>query len=198
VGWEAGSKDPAIFVAENDSATIASKLMAYGIREGDSILGLSPGAIYGPAKRWPTDRFATIGDRAVEKWGAKVLIMGSKKEQDICDGVSQTMKQPALNMCGTTALGEAMALIKRCNFFVTNDSGLMHVAAALNVPMVAIFGSTDPVATGPRSRFAGIVKSSVDCAPCLKPECSIEYPCLMKIETDDVWREMERLREERG
>jgi heptosyltransferase-2 len=195
MGWEAKSKDPEIFVAENDRATITRKLLSNGVGEGDFLLGLSPGAVYGPAKRWPADRFAIIGDRAVEQWGAKVVILGSQKEQDICTGVSQAMKHPALNLCGKTTLGEGMALINRCVFFITNDSGLMHVAAALNVPLLVIFGSTDPVATGPRSQFVKVVRNPVYCAPCLKPKCSIGYPCLMKIGPDDVWIEMERLRE---
>ena len=91
-----------------------------------------------------------------------------------------------------------MALIERCQFFVTNDSGLMHIAAALNVPMVAIFGSTNPVATGPRSKKARIVQKPVDCAPCLKPKCPTDYRCMLGIEPDEVWREMESLRDSLG
>ncbi len=121
--------------------------------------------------------------------------MGSGGEKVICRMVSQSMKHTALNLCGETTLGEAMALIKRCHFFVTNDSGLMHVAAALDTPMVAIFGSTDPVATGPRSQKARIVKHEIDCAPCLKPECPEDFRCMLEIEPDEVWQTMEDLRE---
>jgi ADP-heptose:LPS heptosyltransferase len=91
---------------------------------------------------------------------------------------------------------EAMALIERCRFFVTNDSGLMHIAAALNVPMVAIFGSTDPVATGPRSRKARVIRHPMECSPCLKPECPRDYRCLRAIQPGEVWKEMESLRSE--
>ena len=91
-----------------------------------------------------------------------------------------------------------MALIERCQCFITNDSGLMHIGAALHVPMVAIFGSTDPIATGPRSRNARIVRNLVDCAPCLKPECSSDHRCMLGIEPNEVWREMEYLREEKS
>jgi len=165
------------------------------MKEGDFLLGLSPGAIFGPAKRWPAERFAAIGDWSVERWGAKVLVLGSKAEKDICMTVCKSMKHPSVNLCGTTTLGEAMALIKSCHFFVSNDSGLMHVAAALDVPMVAIFGSTNPDATGPRSRKARIVRRQTDCSPCLKPDCPVGYHCLQAIEPDDVWNEMVILRE---
>jgi len=108
------------------------------------------------------------------------------------------MKHRPLDFCGATTLGEAMALIKRCRFFVSNDSGLMHVAAALDVPTVAVFGSTDPVATGPRGKRTRIVRRPMACSPCLKPSCPTDYRCLMAIEPEEVWEEMERLAEEVG
>jgi heptosyltransferase-2 len=196
MGWEAKPRDPSLFVAERDKKTIQSLLSSERIGEDHFLLGLSPGAVFGPAKRWPTERFATIGDWAFESWGAKALLVGSEEEKDICLAVSRSMKHMPLNLCARTTLGEAMALIERCQFFVTNDSGLMHIASALNVPMVAIFGSTDPVATGPRSEKAKIVRHPVDCAPCLKPECPDDYRCMLSIEPDEVWNEMEILREE--
>ncbi len=195
VGWEAESRDPRLFVAEKDRENILSLLSSEGIRREDYLLGLSPGAVFGPAKRWPSERFATIGDWAVRRWGAKVMVMGSAGERDICRTVAQSMRHVPVNLCGLTTLGEAMALIERCHFFVTNDSGLMHIAAALRVPMVAIFGSTDPVATGPRSERAKIVRHPMDCAPCLKPDCHTDYRCLLGIEPDEVWKEMETVRQ---
>lgn len=195
MGWEARSRDPSLFVADKHVEAVQSLLESHGIHHDDRLLGLSPGAIFGPAKRWPIERFAAIGDWAVERWGTKVLVIGSEAENDLCEALGRSMKHKALNLCGMTNLGEAMALIKRCYFFVCNDSGLMHVATALNVPTVAIFGSTDPVATGPRGKHAKIVREEMDCSPCLKPECSIGYRCLFAIEPEDVWKEMENLRE---
>jgi heptosyltransferase-2 len=193
--WEAETRDPQLFVDEKDMGAVRSLLLSNGISEDDFLLGLSPGAIFGPAKRWPAERFAAVGDWSVERWGSKVLVMGSHKENDICTAVYNSMKYPAMNVCGRTTLGEAMALIKRCHFFVSNDSGLMHIAAALGVPMVAIFGSTDPAATGPRSQKARIIKHQIDCSPCLKPDCPTGYRCLSSIEAAEVWNEMEILRE---
>jgi heptosyltransferase-2 len=194
MGWEAHSKNPELYVDETDMASIQSLLSSKGVEQDDFLLGLNPGAIYGPAKRWPPDRFAAIGDWAAERWGAKVIVMGSNRENDVCALVTQSMRHAPLNLCGRTTLGEAMALIKSCNFFVTNDSGLMHVAAALERPMVAIFGSTDSVVTGPRSNQAEIVQHDIACAPCLKSECPTDFHCMLEIEPDEVWKEMEILR----
>jgi heptosyltransferase-2 len=198
MGWDAESRDPRVFVADRDRKGIQSVLAAAGIGPDHALIGLSPGAVFGPAKRWPAERFAAIGDWAAQQWGTKAVVMGSKGDQDTCTEVNRLMKHGSLNLCARTTLGEVMALIERCHYFVTNDSGLMHIGAALHVPMVAVFGSTDPIATGPRSRNARIVRHSVDCAPCLKPECPSDHRCMLSIEPDEVWREMEHLREERS
>jgi len=195
MGWKADTKDPELFVAKKDITAIHSLLLSKGIKEGDLLMGLSPGAIFGPAKRWPPQRFAVIGDRAVERWGAKVVILGSRREKDICMTLSRSMKYPSLNLCGRTTLVEAAALIRRCNFFLTNDSGLMHISAALNIPMVAIFGSTDSSVTGPRSQKARVVRHPVECAPCFKKECPLNFRCMSSIQTDDIWEEMEKLKQ---
>jgi heptosyltransferase-2 len=196
MGMEAVTKDPQLSIDDNDKKDVTELLALNGVEENDLLLGLSPGAIFGPAKRWPADRFALIGDWAIERWGAKVAVLGTPGETDICSNLAGSMKHPSVNLCGETSLGQAMALIKRCRFFVTNDSGLMHVAAGLDVPMVSIFGSTDHVATGPRSRFAKIVRHETDCSPCLKPECTTDFKCMLDIHPDEVWRELEILKED--
>jgi heptosyltransferase-2 len=196
VGWEAKSVDPAVYVAGRDEGDAGKLLLSKGVSEGDLVVGLSPGAIYGPAKRWPPERFAAVGDLAAERWGARVIILGSGTEKEVCDAVDGAMKGPSLNLCGATSLGAAMALIKRCGFFVTNDSGLMHVAAALDVPLVAVFGSTNATATGPRSRKARVVRHDLDCAPCKKSVCPRDFRCMLDIRTEEVWDAMEGLRAE--
>ncbi|RPI74979.1 MAG: lipopolysaccharide heptosyltransferase II [Desulfobacteraceae bacterium] len=195
LGWEAHSRDPALFIAASDMEFVRELLASRNIHPHDFILGLSPGAMYGPAKRWPPERFAAIGDRAAAAWNAKVVIIGSSGEKRICETVRQNMRHPSLNLAGQTSLGQVMALIALCRFFVTNDSGLMHVAAALNRPMVAVFGSTDPGATGPRSSKARWVQHPLDCSPCFKPQCKRGFACMLGIEPDEVWEAMEKGRE---
>jgi len=192
MGWEAKTRDPVLTLNHEDMDFALSRLSSQGIKPDDRLIGLSPGAIFGPAKRWPPERFAVIGDWAAERWGAKTVLVGSAGEKDICKKVAQSMKNASIDLCGQTTLDEVMAVIKRCDLFVTNDSGLMHVAAALNVPTVAIFGSTDHVATGPRNPRARIVRHDLDCAPCLKRECPTHYDCMLGIEPEEVWKEMEK------
>jgi heptosyltransferase-2 len=195
MGWEAKTKDPSLSVNKKDSESIQALLLSKGIGADDFLVGLSPGAIFGPAKRWPPERFAIVGDWAMERWGARIVLMGSPGEQTICSSVEQSLRHAVLNLCGQTTLGEAMAVVQQCDMFVTNDSGLMHVAAALNIPTLAIFGSTDHVATGPRSQRAMIIRHDMDCAPCLRRECPTHYECMLSIEPDEVWKEMNRLKE---
>ncbi len=194
MGWEARSRLPRLHVSVEGAEAAGKTLGRAGIGEGDFLLGLSPGAVFGGAKRWPAERFAEIGDRAVKNWGARVLVFGSAKERAICTRLCDAMGSPALNLSGRTSLGGAIGLISRCSFFVTNDSGLMHIAAALNVPTVAIFGPTDPVATGPQGPKTKVVRHDTACAPCLKPECLEDHACMLGIRAGEVWEAMEFLR----
>lgn len=196
MSWEAPAAEPRLFVGPKEAAAVESLLARHGIAESDPIVGLGPGAVFGPAKRWPVDRFAAIADWVIEQWGAKIVLVGSAQDRTTGLDLTRAMKHEAADLCGKTALGEALALIRRCRFFVSNDSGLMHVAAALGVPTAAVFGSTDPAATGPRGKWTRIVKQDLPCAPCLKPSCREGYPCLRSIEPDAVWEAMESLRKE--
>jgi heptosyltransferase II len=196
MGWGGVTKSPRLYSGKEEEEFADSFLQDQGVGSGDLLIGLSPGAIYGPAKRWPAERFAEVGDRAVEEWSAKVFILGSDSEKQICETTADRMKNQAINLCGKTTLGQAIALIKRADFFITNDSGLMHVAAALEVPMIAIFGSTDHIATGPLTNRVKVVRKAVECSPCLKPECPTDFKCMLSIEPEDVWNELKRLKEE--
>lgn len=196
MGWEAMSRNPRIMVSAEDMKTARELLESMHVRNGDLLVGLSPGAIYGGAKRWPEERFSKIGDLAAQKWGAKILIMGTHKERKICHDVCRKMTQKTINLCGRTNLGEAMGVISLCHYFVTNDSGLMHIAAALGIPTVAIFGSTDLVTTGPKGARTRIVRHETECAPCLKQECPTDHRCMLRIDPEDVWHEMNILKGE--
>ncbi len=198
MGWNSKTGYPRLWIGKRDSEAAESLLLSGGIGKEEEIIGLSPGAAYGPAKRWPAERFALVGDWASERWGSKVLLIGGPGENRVCRALAGAMKYSPVNLCGKTTLGQAMAIIKRCDFFITNDSGLMHVAAALDVPMIAIFGSTDPIATGPISQRARVVRKKADCAPCLKKECPSDFRCMLSITPEDVWEELTMLKEETG
>jgi len=194
MGWEVEGREPRVYLDDEDVTSANAVLSSDGIDENQLVVGINPGAAYGSAKRWPAERFAVIGDWASQRWGAKVVLFGSFSERDIAAQVSKLMHTDPVDLCGKTTLGEGMALIKRCNFFVTNDSGLMHIAAAFDTPLVAVFGPTDHVRTSPVSRNARIVRHSVECSPCLKVECPSDHRCMLSIEPEEVWDQMESLK----
>jgi heptosyltransferase-2 len=161
-------------------------LTRYGISKNDQIVVINPGATYGSAKRWFPERYAALADKIRKCYGAHILVVGSPGEKEIGREVTTLIKNSAVNLCGRTTLGEVMALIDRCHLFITNDSGLMHVAAALGIPLVAIFGPTNPQTTGPISPKSRIVRAPVSCSPCLQPVCPTDHRCMKEIKVDTV------------
>lgn len=149
------------------------------------IIGLNPGAAYGPAKCWPAERYGEVAQRVVAQGGGSVLVFGTSADTEAAETIRQKVGK-IQDLTGKTTLARAMALIGRCDAFITNDSGLMHVAAAQRTPLVAIFGSTDAVATGPFSDNSLIVKKALPCSPCLKKECPTNFECMKAITVAEV------------
>jgi heptosyltransferase-2 len=149
-------------------------------------VGLSPGAAYGPAKRWPPERVAALGAELHREYGARLVLLGGPEERPVADRIKEMLEAPVLDLVGRTDLRQALAVLSRLKVLVTNDSGLMHAAAALAVPLVAIFGSTDPGATGPLSSRATVLHHPQDCSPCFKRTCDLGYPCLNSITVAEV------------
>ena len=146
---------------------------------------MSPGAAYGTAKRWLPERFAGSAIRMANELGAAVAIFGSKDERDLCQSVatsvSASIAKPVRNFAGETTLAEFIDLAAACRIYLTNDSGAMHIASALGVPTVAIFGATDDQTTGPTGPLARVVREPVECSPCLKRECPIDHRCMTRV-----------------
>ncbi len=161
---------------------------------GGPVIGFNPGASYGPAKRWPARRFGELARLlANDRDGAMILVFGTGADSGAARLIRKMSPQPrrVLDLTGRTDLAQALAFIALCDVFVTNDSGLMHVAAALDVPLVAIFGSTDHVATGPFSRRAVIVRQSLDCSPCMKTHCPQgHFRCMEEVTARQVFEAM--------
>jgi len=118
--------------------------------------------------------------------GGKIIITGGGGEKGIADEIEGALGGRCLNLAGKTTVRNLMTVIKRCDFFVTNDSGPMHIAAAFGVPLVAIFGSTDHTTTSPFTERAVVVRSQADCAPCLLRECPSDHRCMTGVSADDV------------
>jgi len=150
------------------------------------IIGIAPGATYGPAKKWFPERFAAVADKLADMYSTQIIILGGKNDQDAARFVKDAAGQTLINLAGKTTLREAIYLISRCRLFISNDSGLMHIAGALNVPTVAIFGSTNPVTTGPVGVYSKIVRHETDCSPCLKKTCPTDFRCMNMISVENV------------
>ncbi len=158
-----------------------------GIRE--AVIGVSPGAAYGGAKRWLPERFAQAAARVASERNATVALFGASEERSACKIVQQELEklgQRSVDFAGATSLAEFIEMAAACEAFLTNDSGPMHIASALGVPTVAIFGATDHIATGPTGPLAEVVRQPVDCSPCLLRECPIDHRCMTRVTSDQV------------
>ncbi len=162
-----------------------------GARSSSSLLiGFNPGAAFGPAKRWPPARYAELAVLLAKRYDAHILLFGSTADQPTTAEIVRLTGKKArlIDLAGRTRLIAAMALIGECDAFVTNDSGLMHIAAALHTPQVALFGSTDHIATGPYSASAVVVRKELVCSPCKKKKCPLKhFQCMKMISTEEVF-----------
>ncbi len=159
-------------------------------------LGLCPGAEYGNAKRYPVERYARAVSLLRERRPdlvVRISIYGSPAERGIGEELAALLEEPRLNRAGETTIGGLVDELRSCHLVATNDTGTMHLAAALGVPTVAIFGSTDPDLTAPLGRGHRIVREKVDCSPCFLRECPIDYRCMLRIEPDRVTHAIESL-----
>ncbi len=153
------------------------------------VVGISPGAAYGGAKRWLPERFAEAGWRTASELGGAVVVFGSEAERLLGETVCRTVQSlggRAYNLAGGTSLSEFIEAAAACDLFFCNDSGAMHVASALNVPTVAVFGATDVEATGPAGPRALVVRDPVECSPCLLRECPIDHRCMTRVTAGQV------------
>ncbi len=182
-------------VLEADANTAREMLRSAGIQKGETVVGLNPGAFYGAAKRWFPNRYAAVADSLAVRHGARIVIFGSPSDFAVAKEVAAAMSHSPVVLAGRTTLGQLMGLIKECRLLITNDSGPMHLAAALDVPQLAIFGSTSEIATGPLSRKAVVIKHQVECNPCFLRECPTDFRCMKEISATQVLDEAEKLLE---
>ena len=176
--------DPRLVTSEEHSRAALGSL---GIRQnGNPVLALCPGAEFGPAKQWPEEYYAKIAQLWLDK-GWHVWLFGSANDRPVCDTINTITDNACENLAGRTRLGDAIDLLALASFVLTNDSGLMHIAAALQRPMVAIFGSSDPAFTPPLSETAQVERLGLDCSPCFKRECPLGHlNCLKQLSPERV------------
>lgn len=164
------------------------------------VIGFNPGAAFGPAKQWPVEKFAQLAALIAHNFGKSgcvIMVFGTDADTQAAQKIRDfSIRTPyhVQDMTGKTDLKQAMALIKCCDAFVTNDSGLMHVAAGLGTPSIAIFGSTDHIATGPYSKNSIVLRREMECSPCLQTHCPHEHlNCLESISATDVYEDLAKM-----
>jgi heptosyltransferase-2 len=186
LGLPVSQTSPRIFVSENEILMARALLKQHGVSEENVIVGINPGATYGSAKCWLPERFRSITKRLLEDKRVFVVYFGDLATASLVKEICQGLSQRVINMAGLTSLRELAALLKICDVLLTNDSGPMHIAAALGTPIVALFGSTNPDITGP-FRTGVVVQKPVECSPCYQRTCPIDFRCMKKIEEQEVY-----------
>ena len=184
---------PVIEVAPELRRWARGFLRSCGMEDSYPLVGFNPGATYGSAKCWDPERFSELGTRLCRDYGACILIFGTQRERELATVIAQGIDGKAVNLAGSTALSQLAALMESCHVVVTNDTGPMHISAAVKTPVVAIFGSTDPVTTGPCGNGHIIVRKDISCSPCLKRVCPTDHRCMELISTEDVHEALARI-----
>lgn len=197
LGLDRGERDLVLMVSQEEEAQAQALLEAEGVFIGATgrsplLVGLTPGSIYGSAKRWPAERYAALADAITSRFSARILIFGSAQEVPIAVKVQHLVRSPVVNLAGKTSLKLLGALLKRCRVLVTNDTGAMHIASAVRTPIVALFGPTDPKVTSPWGMGHTLLHHPPSCAPCLLRECPIDHRCMTAISVEEVLYAVER------
>lgn len=178
------SPRPSLHVSEKERAWAEGFLRERGL--AGPLAGASPGASYGPAKMWPPERFAAALSTLSRTHSLTPLVFGGADDRQACAAV-KAATPGAVDLCGELTLRQFMAVLERLRVFLTNDSGPMHLAYALGVPTVAVFGSTDETLTGPLGEASRVVKKEIECSPCFKRTCPYgHYRCLAEVDASEV------------
>lgn len=188
-GWLDSVQDESFIglrVAEVKRRTADEFLCKSGVRQGASRIAIGAGASYGSAKCWLPSRFAEVASRLQAGADADVILFGTAAEANVSTAISAEMRQPPIDLTGKTAIADLPALLSQCHLFIGNDSGAMHVAAAVGLPVIAVFGPTDPLGTSPVTQRCSIVRQRPYCSPCFLRRCPTDHRCMTAITADMV------------
>ena len=178
-------------IAPESVMRVKDMLTAGGIRDTDTVVAVHPGASC-PSKRWPADYFARLADELIEKMNAKVVIVAGPSDARIGNIAASFMRNKSLNLSGETSVADLAALFLRCALFISNDSGPVHIASAVDTPVISIFGRNQPglgpKRWGPVGRRDVILQKDVGCKECLAHDCQIDFKCLKALSVDDVFQ----------
>ncbi len=177
---------PRLYVTDKEVAESKELLYQRGYTKGQKLIGINPGAAYGSAKCWPPDRFRALAKKLLSQTPATVVFFGDTTVAPLVKEICAGLPERVIDLAGITTLRELACIIKDCDVLVTNDSGPMHIGAALGTPIVALFGSTDDTVTGPYNQSQSVINKRVKCSPCFKRTCPIDFPCMKEISVNEV------------
>jgi heptosyltransferase-2 len=177
---------PQLYLSPAEQAAAKELLTRDGVNPLDhTIIGINPGAAYGSAKCWLPERFVEVSKILLQDPKVRILYFGDYAGAPLVRSICEQLPGGVINFAGKTSLRELAALMMQCKAFLTNDSGPMHVASALDIPLVALFGSTSDVRTGPYKNGV-VIHKHVECSPCYQRECPIDFRCMTRIEANEV------------
>lgn len=182
---------PYLDVTAEERKLAQEQLFEKGVTKGKIIVGINPGAAYGSAKCWLRERFRTVIEDLIKNPNFYIVLFGDKNGRKLTDEISKDFGSQVINLAGKTSLRELIAYLSIVDVLLTNDSGPMHIASALNVPVVALFGSTSAIKTGPFNRSL-VIHKHVSCSPCYKRVCPIDFKCMKEIESAEVINALKR------
>ncbi len=188
-GWIDSLADEAFItldVPEQNRRKGSEFLVECGARPQSFRVAIGAGASYGSAKCWPAERFAELANRLQSQTGCDVILFGTAVEADVTKTISAGMSRAPIDLTGKTTIGDLPGLLSQCHLFVGNDSGAMHVAAAVGLPVVAVFGPTDPYGTAPVTPRCSIVQEKPYCSPCFLRHCPTDHRCMLKVTCEMV------------
>lgn len=195
LGITPSSTAPKLFLRKEDLEEARNELHLMGLPKNAKLIGINPGAAYGTAKCWLPERFRMLTKKIVSNPEHFVVFFGDEAHSPLIKEICRDIGPQVFNLAGHTSLGELTSFIGCCDVLLTNDSGPMHIADALGIPVVALFGSTDEELTGPYQKQGIIIHKHVPCSPCFKRHCPIDFKCMKQIETTEVYESILQLLE---
>ncbi len=186
LGIEISDTKPRLYIDADAINKAKDILYQRGFNDNKILIGINPLARYGIAKCWPLQRYKEIAKELAKNKNNCIVFIGDKYSKNLISKLCNDLPSNVINLASHTSLRELVSIIQMCKLFITNDSGPMHIASALNIPLIALFGSTSDILTGPYSDKAIVINKRVECSPCFKRNCPIDFKCMNQITTEEV------------
>jgi len=190
---EVSDTKPRLFLNKEEISNAMSLLYQRGYEKNKTLIGINPLARYGQAKCWPAERFKEVAKRLSQDEKNVIVFIGDESSKDLIAYICQDLPKGVINLAGRTSLRELACIIHECDLFLTNDSGPMHIASAFETPLVALFGSTSEILSGPYNEKDIVINKKVECSPCNKRVCPIDFKCMTNISIEEVIEKLNKL-----